>query len=228
MRPSRLLPLDRGLGGVAHDGVAVFGGQFAREGGEQRLGGFLADAVGGQPVGEAADLDVGQRVGDEAPAGLRHGLDEGEHQAAEATGEAQGFVALVAGDGGVPQCEVDAAAQFDLEVDGIFFGARDGVELREEAGFGLRVEAGAQAADEVGEPRQGGEVEGLRPCQAPLVEAGEKQREAQRGALFAAGGAAPVGERADASLNGPGSHGTTLSRSAFFDAKEVVAESPTC
>jgi len=26
----------------------------------------------------------------------------------------------------------------------------------------------------------------------------------------------------------PGFHGTTLSRSAFFDAKEVVAESPAC
>ena len=51
---------------MRHHQVALRGGQFARECAEQRLGRFLAHAFGRESVGKTADLDEGERIGDQA------------------------------------------------------------------------------------------------------------------------------------------------------------------
>ena len=90
-----LLPGDHRARRMRHHQVALRGGQFARECAEQRLGRFLAHAFGRESVGKTADLDEGERIGDQAPARHRHLAGERKQQAAELSSQAQELNAMV-------------------------------------------------------------------------------------------------------------------------------------
>ena len=120
---------------MRHHLIAQFGGQFPCEAVEQRLGRLLPHTVGRQPVGEAADLDEGERIGHQPPAGERHCVHQREQLAAELAGQVRRLLPLLADDGRMPQREMDAAPQLDLELDRIRLGGADRLELALEAGI---------------------------------------------------------------------------------------------
>ena len=77
-----LLPGDDGLPGMGEDGLVAFFRQAWRS---EAKSCCVPSWASGEPAtaGEQADLDVGQRVGDQPPAEFRHLLVEGDHQAAQ-------------------------------------------------------------------------------------------------------------------------------------------------
>jgi len=92
----------------------------------------------------------------------------------------------------MPQGEVDAAPQLDLEIDGGRFDAVDLFEVFLETIVSPRIQAGAQTADQGGQRVNGGQPEGLRVGQPPLVEAADQERQAQGARLVIRGALAPV------------------------------------
>ena len=170
-----LLPGQHGTRGVRHDHLTLRLGQLAAQRREQCLRGLLAHALGGKPVGQATNLDEGERVGHQAPADGRHFACQPEQPPAELTSKAQRLVTILGGDGGVPQGEMNTTAQLDLEVDGVAFGAGDGLELLQEARLIAHRQPGTQGADELAQAGNGDEIESLAPRHAPVIHATEQQ-----------------------------------------------------
>jgi hypothetical protein len=141
-------------------------------------------------------LDVGQGIGHQAPAKQRHLLRQRHHHAAQRGEDGLGLGAILAGDHGVPEAEVDVAPQVHLEIDGIALGGVDRRKRTLEARIGGDVKPGTQAAEQFADAGDGGEAKGLAPGQAPLVNAGQQQGQAQRARLVVGAGLGPVARQA--------------------------------
>lgn len=124
----RLLPGQHCLSGIGEDRLILFSRQVLAQCGKQLLGRFLRQAAG-RRVAEQANLDAGQRIRQQPPAEQRHAAGSAPvSETHESAQDALCLRAVIAGRHGVPECQMNIAAQFDLEIQRV---GLDRVELRE-------------------------------------------------------------------------------------------------